>query len=184
MENVAKQITEECKKFTGINPIEIFNEVVKKDFVRIHGPEHHVLDGACLLVAYRNAGGDIDLEEGLNWMTTQGLKMPGAQCAHWGVCGAATSIGAALAFISKTGPLSTDGSWGRKMLFTSEAIRRMGEINGPRCCKRDAYISFEAAIGFVNENYGVKLESHEIRCSFSGKNQQCIGKRCPYNNQG
>lgn len=86
MENIARLITEECKKHRGTDPVEIFNEVAKKDFVRIHGPEHHVLDGACLLVAYRNAGGDIDLEEGLNWMTIQGLKMPGAQCAHWGVC--------------------------------------------------------------------------------------------------
>lgn len=93
MENIAENIIEECKKYTGINPVEIFNAVAEKNFVRMHGPEHHVLDGACLLVAFRNAGGNIDLDEGLNWMIAQGLKMPGAQCAHWGVCGAATSIG-------------------------------------------------------------------------------------------
>ncbi len=181
MENIAMQIIEECKKFSGINPIEIFNEVAKKDFVRIHGPEHHVLDGACLLVAYKNAGGKIDLEESLNWMVNQGLKMPGAQCAHWGVCGASTSIGAALSLIDKTGPLATDGSWGRKMLVISKAIKKIGEINGPRCCKRDAYISFEAAIEFINEYCDVKLDSGEIKCIFSGRNAQCIGNRCPYN---
>ncbi len=161
--------------------MEIFNEVAEKDIVRMHGPEHHVLDGACLLVAYKNAGGDINLDESLNWLVTQGLKMPGAQCAYWGVCGATTSIGAALSVIDKTGPLATDGSWGRKMLVISKAIQRIGEINGPRCCKRDAYISFEAAIAFINEHCGVTLESGEIICSFSEKNQQCIGSRCPYN---
>lgn len=182
MEDIAKQIVEECKKYTGTNPVEIFNEVAKKDFVRIHGPEHHILDGACLLVAFKNAGGDVDLEKGLNWIITQGLKMPGTQCAYWGVCGAVTSIGAALSLIDKTGPLATDGSWGRKMLVTSKAIQRIGEINGPRCCKRDAYISFEAAVDFVNSNFGVRLQSEKIKCSFSGKNQQCIGNKCPYNN--
>lgn len=182
MENIAENIIEECKKYTGINPVEIFNAVAEKNFVRMHGPEHHVLDGACLLVAFRNAGGNIDLDEGLNWMIAQGLKMPGAQCAHWGVCGAATSIGAAIAFIDRCGPLSTDGSWGRKMQFTSEAIQRMGEINGPRCCKRDAYISFTAAVGYINRNYGVKLELRKIKCSFSERNQQCLKTRCPYNN--
>lgn len=57
MENIVKLIAEECKKCTGVNPIKIFDEVAGKDFVRIHGPEHHVLDGACILAAYRNAGG-------------------------------------------------------------------------------------------------------------------------------
>lgn len=181
MEDTAILIIEECKKCKGTNPVEIFNAVAKKDFVRMHGPEHHVLDGASILVAFKNAGGKIDLEEGLKWMITHGLKMPGGQCAYWGVCGAVTSIGTAIAFIDTCGPLSNDGSWGKKMLFTSKAIQRMGEINGPRCCKRDAYVSFEAAIEFINANYGVKLESSEIKCSFSGKNQQCIGNRCPFN---
>ncbi len=184
MENIVKLIAEECKKSTGVNPVKIFNEVAGKDFVRIHGPEHHVLDGACILAAYSNAGGNINLDEGLEWMVAQGVKMPGAQCAHWGVCGAATSIGAALAFIDQCGPLSTDGSWGRKMLFTSKAVERMGKINGPRCCKRDAYISFEAAVEFINANYDVKLEAGGIKCRFSGRNQQCIAGRCPYHDSG
>ena len=32
--------------------------------------------------------------------------MPGAMCGFWGVCGAITSVGAALAIIDGTGPLS------------------------------------------------------------------------------
>ena len=29
-----------------------------QDYIRIHGPEHHILDGAALLTAFYNAGGE------------------------------------------------------------------------------------------------------------------------------
>ena len=39
----------------------IFKQIAEKEYISIHGPEHHILDGASLLVAYKNAGGEIDL---------------------------------------------------------------------------------------------------------------------------
>ena len=45
-----------------------------------------------------------------------------------------TTSEAALAIIDGTGPLSTDGTWGNHMQFTSKAIGELGAINGPRCC--------------------------------------------------
>ena len=56
-------------------------------------------------------------------------------------CVAKIDIDAALAIIDGTGPLSTDGTWGNHMQFTSAAVGELGKINGPRCCKRDAMIS-------------------------------------------
>lgn len=44
------------------------------------------------------------------------------------------------------------------MEFTSNALKDLGEINGPRCCKRDAMISFKNAIDYVNTHYHVTLE--------------------------
>ncbi len=38
------------------NPITIALQLMKKDFINIHGPEHHFLDGAAFLTAFRNAG--------------------------------------------------------------------------------------------------------------------------------
>lgn len=102
--------------------------MAKMDYVNIHGPEHHVLDGACLLVAYKNAGGNIDLEGALDKLFHEGLRMPGVMCGLWGVCGAVTSIGAALSIIDGTGPLSDDGTWGKHMQFTSAALRDLGVI--------------------------------------------------------
>lgn len=176
----AKLIIQDIKKESGTNPMIIFKNIAKNDYVSMHGPEHHVLDGASLLVAYKNAGGDIDLETALEKLMVEGLRMPGAMCGLWGVCGAITSIGAALSIIDGTGPLSTDGTWGNHMQFTSNAIGELGKINGPRCCKRDAMIAFKNGIEYMNEHYGVTLEQEHLKCEYSGRNEQCIKERCPY----
>ncbi len=180
MEERAKKILEVLFREKSKNPIEIFQNITHRDFIRIHGPEHHVLDGAVLLTAFYNAGGNINLPLSLNELMNRGLKMPGATCGMWGVCGAVSSLGAALSIIDGTGPLSSDESWGKHMEFTSKALSALAQVGGPRCCKRDAFLSFQTAIEFVNENYDVKLESSSIKCDFSAKNAQCIKDRCPF----
>ena len=173
-------IIRDIKKETGTSPVRIFKRMAKKEYVSIHGPEHHVLDGASLLVAYKNAGGDIDLDKALETIMAEGLRMPGAMCGLWGVCGAIASLGAALAIIDGTGPLTTDGSWGEHMKFTSSAASELGKINGPRCCKRDALLSLKNVIAYVNEHYEVTLEMENEKCEFSDLNAQCIKERCPF----
>ena len=180
MEERAKKIVEACLQEKSKNPIEIFVNIARKEFVRIHGPEHHILDGASLLTAFYNAGGKIELQESLNELMKRGLQMPGAVCGMWGVCGAVSSMGAALSIIDGTGPLSADSSWGKHMEFTSKALAGLSRTGGPRCCKRDAFISFQQAIEHINENYDVKLEGSDIVCCFSEKNEQCIKVRCPF----
>ena len=106
--------------------------------------------------------------------------MPGATCGMWGVCGAVSSVGAALSIIDQTGPLSADASWGKHMEYTSKALYSLSQVGGPRCCKRDAYLSFQKVIEFINETYDVKLESTPIECDFSEKNEQCIKVKCPF----
>lgn len=176
----AELIIRDIKSETGINPARIFRNIVHNDYMSIHGPEHHILDGASILVAYRNAGGQINLDEALNKLMYEGLRMPGAMCGLWGICGAITSIGAALAIIDGTGPLSDDGTWGNHMQYTSEAVGELGKINGPRCCKRDAMVAFRYGVEYINSNHDVYLEMEDMKCEFSSVNQQCIGDRCPY----
>lgn len=180
MEERAKKIIEACLQEKSKNPIDIFYNIAHMDYVRIHGPEHHVLDGAALLTAYYNAGGIIELQTSLNELMKRGLQMPGATCGMWGVCGAVSSMGAALSIIDGTGPLSSDSSWGKHMAFTSKALRSLSQVGGPRCCKRDAFLSFQKVIEYINENYNVELESSRIQCCFSEKNEQCIKEKCPF----
>lgn len=180
MEERAKKIIDACLQETSKNPIDIFCNIAQRDFVRIHGPEHHVLDGAALLTAFHNAGGAIELQTSLNELMKRGLQMPGATCGMWGVCGAVSSLGASLSIIDGTGPLSSDLSWGKHMEFTSKALCSLSRVGGPRCCKRDAFLSLQKAIEYVIENYNVRLESSRIECSFSKKNEQCIKEKCPF----
>ena len=174
VEEKAIKIIEDIKQEPGYNPVLIFKNMARKDYISIHGPEHHILDGASLLMVYYNAGGAIDIDAALDKLLQEGLRMPGAMCGLWGVCGAITSIGAALSIIDGTGPLSTDGTWGNHMSFTSDALNELGKINGPRCCKRDAMIAFKHGIEYVNSHYDVTLEYEDQTCEFKSQNQQCI----------
>lgn len=180
MQERGLKIVEDCIALSTKDLIEIFEIIAHKDYIRIHGPEHHILDGAALLTAFHNAGGNIELKPALTDLMQRGLSMPGATCGMWGVCGAVSSMGAALSIIDGTGPLSTDDSWGNHMNFTSSALTELAKVGGPRCCKRDAFLSFKEAIKYLNENYNVEIPSRNITCEFSPKNEQCIADKCPF----
>ena len=181
LEERCRSIIDFCVQETSRDPMEVFGNAAKQDFVRMHGPEHHVLDGACLLTAFHNAGGNLpDLSQALQRLMAEGLRMPGAVCGLWGVCGAVMSVGAALAIIDGTGPLSTDGSWGSHMQYTSTVLARLAEIGGPRCCKRDAFVALQTACDYAEKRYGVHLGGHPVKCAYSPFNPQCLGNRCPY----
>ena len=66
------------------NPIELAADIMKKNLIGIHGPEHHFLDGAAFLAAYKNAGGEIDLEDCLEELARRAIRMPGANVAGIG----------------------------------------------------------------------------------------------------
>ena len=80
-------------------------------------------------------------------------------------------------------PLSTDG-WRQSNLITAEALRSVALHGGPRCCKRDTFISLGEAIDFIEKELGVSLEKEDrIRCGFSHLNKQCLHEECQYYDQ-
>lgn len=173
-------IKEECLKSAEKDPISLIFGIMKKDYISIHGPEHHILDGSCFLTALHNAGVEFDLETALDEMAVRGSKMPGATCGQWGMCGSAASVGAALAIIHRTGPLSSNQYYKDNLKLVSQALAKIADVGGPRCCKRNAFLSLQAAVDFVKEQYGVDLPEHEIICGFSERNAQCLGAECPF----
>jgi hypothetical protein len=173
-------IKEEIIKSSSKNPIEIINSIMHKEYISMHGPEHHFLDGASLLAAYKNAGGNIDLNKTLDILAERTNKMPGAMCGFWGVCGSVTSVGAALSIIHEVTPLSSSFYYKDNMEFTSKVIKTMSEIGGPRCCKRNAFLSLSYAVKFIKEKYEIEMELDNIVCEFKKHNKQCISIRCPF----
>lgn len=145
----------------------------------MHGSEHHVMVGAALLTAYKNAGGDIDLGTALIEMYHRGKSVPGGACGFWGACGAGISTGMFVSIISKSTLLSEE-PFGLSHRMTARALEQIGRIGGPQCCKRDSLLSIVSAIEFVEENFGVSMKKSEVVCDYFLKNNQCIGKRCPF----
>ena len=184
LEEKYARIREDALAAIGCDSVRIAHEIMRRDYVNMHGPEHHFLDGAAFLAAYRNAGGEVDLDKALDELAKRTVKMPGAMCGQWGVCGSAASVGAVLAVIHGTGPLSTDAFYKDNMRFTSAAIAKMGEIDGARCCKRNAYLSLSIGAAFVREKYGIPMETAPIVCDDFARNGQCIGERCPFHPKG
>ena len=168
-----------CLKETSKNPVEIMENLMGQAFCHMHGPEHHVMVGAALLTAYKNAGGDIDLSGGLLEMMNRAKNVPGGVCGFWGACGAGISTGIFLSVISGSTPLARE-PFGLSNQMTAKALGRIGEIGGPRCCKRDSFLSILAAVDFVEKHFGVKMEKPEVVCQYSQMNNQCIGRRCPF----
>ena len=173
-------VKQEVVRYDTKNPIELAADIMKKNLIGIHGPEHHFLDGAAFLAAYKNEGGEIDLEDCLEELARRAIRMPGAMCGHWGICGSVASIGAAFSIIHGTSPLSTDEHYKNNMEYTSSVLSDMSKIGGARCCKRNAFLALSKAVEFANEKYGVKMENGNVRCEFSSFNRQCLGSACPF----
>ncbi|MCR4600966.1 MAG: SAM-dependent methyltransferase [Clostridia bacterium] len=171
-----------CLRERSRNPVEIIEKMMAMPFCHMHGPEHHVMVGAALLTAYKNAGGDIDLKSALAEMMNRGRSVPGGACGFWGACGAGISSGMFVSIISKSTPLARE-PFALSHRMTAGALGKIGEIGGPRCCKRDSFISILSATEFVKENFGVEMESAEIVCSYSARNNQCIGIDCPFSKE-
>lgn len=168
-----------CLSDKSRNPVEIIRKMMKLPFCHMHGPEHHIMVGAALLTAYRNAGGNIDLEAALTEIKNRGSKVPGGVCGFWGACGAGISSGMFISIITGSTPMK-EKEFGLSNQMTAHSLNAIGKIGGARCCKRDSFLSIQQAVEFVKEHLNVEMELDEIVCDFAHLNNQCIGKRCPF----
>ena len=171
-----------CLASESRDPVEIIRGMMDMPFCHMHGPEHHVMVGAALLTAYKNAGGEINLDAALHEIMRRGNSVLGGACGFWGACGAGISSGMFVSIVSSSTPLA-DEPFALSHRMTAKSLEAIGQIGGPRCCKRDSYLSIQAAIDFAEEHFGVKMEKSEIVCRHASQNNQCIGKRCSFNRQ-
>lgn len=169
-----------CADTRSRNPIAIMQQIMAKPEIYMHGPEHHVLVGAALLSAYKNSGGKIDLEYALSEMIRRGQQVPGGACGFWGCCGAGVSAGIFISIITEATPLHKE-EWGMANQMTARALQAIGNLGGPRCCKRDSFVSVWEAVQFVQEQFAVQMEMPEsVVCGFSAFNEQCKKEDCPF----
>ena len=92
-------------------------EMMSMPSCHMHGPEHHVMVGSALLTAYKNAGGEIDLQKALHEMYCRGKAVPGGACGFWGACGAGVSTESGIPDFR-----STDGLYSQQFDYPPETI--------------------------------------------------------------
>ena len=119
-----------CLAETSADPIAILRRMMDLPFCHMHGPEHHVMVGAALLTAYKNAGGTLELERALGEMYRRGKEVPGGACGFWGACGAGISAGQFLAIATESTPLAVE-PWGLSNQMTAHALDSIGKVGGP-----------------------------------------------------
>ena len=168
-----------CQNETSKNPIVILEKMMSMPFCHMHGPEHHVMVGAALLTAYKNAGGKVDFDKAVLEMYRRGKAVPGGTCGFWGACGAGISAGQFVSIVTESTPLA-EKPWSLCNLMTSKALCNISEHGGPRCCKRDSYLAILTAVDFAAEYLGVQMEIEKPVCSRSHQNNQCLGNQCPF----
>jgi len=162
------------------NPITIALGMMGGKSINMHGPEHHYLIAAALLSAYRNSGGDIDLEKALMTARQRSGNVPGGICGMWGACGAGIGAGIFISVITGATPLSVE-EWSQANTATSRSLNIIAQNGGPRCCKRNVWLSIMSAVDYTSEITGVKMEKPEkIQCSFYPNNPTCKKRKCLY----
>lgn len=173
-------IRRRCLDSRETDPILLAERLMEEPTVHMHGPEHHVLVGAALLTAFYNATGKSGLADALDKMTQRGKQVPGGTCGFFGCCGAAVSAGIFAAIALESTPLSAE-SWGKANVLTGKCLQRIGTVGGPRCCKRDSYLSILTAVQFCREELGVILpRPARTVCRFSHKCRECLEEKCPF----
>jgi hypothetical protein len=169
-----------CGASDSRDPYEIALAIMRAPSVNLHGPEHHVIVGASLATAFRNVGGASEpLEKLLDIIEKRGKNVPGGTCGFWGACGAALGAGIFLSAATGATPLSAE-SQGLCNRLTARCLAAIGEIGGPRCCKRNLALAIRETVAFTRENLGVDMAEGEIVCEFYKNNKECIGARCPF----
>ncbi len=71
------------------------------------------------------------------------------------------STGMFVSILSKSTPLTKE-PFALSHLMTAKALEEIGLIGGPRCCKRDSYLSILAAVDFVQEHFGISMEKKKF----------------------
>lgn len=170
-----------CLQTGSRNPLEIALAIMSEPCTRLNGREHHFLVGAALLAAFKNCGGEIDLEMALDTIIERGRCIPYGICTAWGTCGAGISSGTYISMISRAAKLSNNDERGLVAVMTSRSMGLIAAQKGPRCCKRDSFTAILEAAGVTSRVFGLEMElPRRFECGFYNANSNCVGGDCRF----
>lgn len=173
-----------CLKYNDTDPLALAVQIMNTPVIRMHGPEHHFIVPAVLLtVVYNKQKREkAEIKAILDAAEKRALNEAPAHCSYnINQCGAAIGAGIFISmFMGQS--LNTEDEWALSNQFVAFCLKRVAESGGPRCCKRDTYISLEAAVEFLKDKFAVELPFSEAKCTFSLRNTSCKHEECSYYN--
>ena len=164
--------------------MQICNDLMSIDTIPMHNPCHHFLIPAAMLTSANMICANAkekqvsDLKKALE----RSKDIPGGICGSAGCCGAAVGIGIFSSVWRATTPMSK-GDWASANRLTAAALMAIGSVEGPRCCKRNAFLSISAVKEQIKKEMGVDLGKTEIKCNFHDNNRECKRDECPFYNK-
>jgi hypothetical protein len=179
----AKDLIERyCINTSSTDPIAQALLLMKNPAVKMHGPEHHFVVPAVLLASYFNQKG-LPAEEKANSIREARRRsedVKGGFRGFHGACGAAIGTGIFVSIMTKATPLSAV-EWRLSNRMTAESLGKIAEHDGPRCCKRNLFLSIVNAVGFLAREFGVETSTNRRPiCTFGARNKECHHESCPF----
>ncbi len=163
---------------TETNPFVMIESIMEHPSFNMHGPEHHYLIPSVFLTAIKNAGGTVP-DNYWELLSTRSSQLPGGTCGYWGACSAALSVGITASIYSQCTPLQTE-SYGQIHEATRDALDAISKVGGPRCCKRNIFLSAQAFAAFLENTWAVVLPRSNYRCNHMKRNKECLTLKCPF----
>jgi hypothetical protein len=171
-----------CINTESVDPIALATLLMSNPAIKMHGPEHHFLVPAVLLAAYFNLK-SLPMEEKANSIRQARKRaedVKGGFCGLQGACGAAIGTGIFISIITKATPHSRT-EWRLSNLMTAESLGKIAENEGPRCCKRSAYLAILSAVDFLGREFAIKMPIDlQPACAFIALNKECHKSNCPF----
>jgi hypothetical protein len=170
---------------TSTEPIDVVDKALTHPSFKFHGPEHHSLVPAAILIAMKNRGipktdGVQITPEVVHEGIRRGSKIPGGFCGYAGTCGACVGSGVAVALYIGSTPRSGAE---RKIAHAATTDAMYLSMDGlRRCCKRATYYGLTAAMTLLKKEFDIDLGTiPEVgTCKYSERNRNCEYENCIY----
>ncbi len=170
---------------TSIDPREIVESAFNHPSFSFHGPEHHSLVPAAILISLKNRriprrDGTYVTEEMILEGIRRGSKIPGGFCGYAGNCGACVGAGIAIAVFLGSTPKRVE----ERFLAHKATVKalELAQDSLVRCCKRSTYYGLTASIRFLRDELNIDLGDipSARSCTNWRKNKDCARQDCKF----
>jgi hypothetical protein len=181
--DVILHVRNACLNYKGVDPLELAIEIMNSPTVKMHGPEHHFIAPAVIATCvYNLQNRHAELSAKLHIIASRAFIETSHVCKfEENLCGSACGMGVFLSVFQDKDLIDED-EWSCSNDITIDCLKEIENAKGPRCCKRDTYLSIQASIKYLKEKFAIELPFSDAKCTFSLRNKSCGHENCSFYN--